>query len=116
MGVCWETTGLQPFDERMMTALHKPCGNTSEGRHAAGTLARPRGGHYPRWARFGETDESPRGPSPAVAKFSGPTAAEAILTALDRDRQVRDARPDRFPFRWEYIEEDYLAQLVDLGD
>jgi hypothetical protein len=54
------------------------------------------------------------GVNPAVAKFLKPTAAEAILAAMDRDLAALDAGPDD-PGRWQ-LESHYREAILDLGD
>src|SRR5262249_40662453 len=60
----------------------------------------------------------PREANPAVKKFAKPTAAEAILAAMDADLRAFDAdaptlMPDANRRR---IEWTYLDALIDLGD
>src|SRR5262249_51636555 len=55
---------------------------------------------------------------PALAKFKDPTAAEAILAAMDADLKAHDAKPadDLHDYRRQEIEDGYLTAIVDLGD
>ena len=43
----------------------------------------------------GSDGPKPDKPNPAIAKFSQPTVAEAILAALDRDLKAHDAQPKK---------------------
>lgn len=103
----WKEYGDRPFDERMMKVLTDPKANFEAKREAAGNLAalnedrRLRTTIHP--TLIGA--DPPRKPNPAVAKFSKPTAAEAILAALDADGKVNAD-----------VEGHYLGALVDLGD
>src|SRR5262249_44415416 len=59
-----------------------------------------------------------KGPNPAVKKFANPTAAEAILSAMDRDLAHHDGLTKDFlhDFRRRQLEDKYLFALIGLGD
>jgi hypothetical protein len=102
----WREYGGLPFDERLMKVLTDPGAKGEALREAAANLA-----------RLGEEDGRlhPRtGPHPAVAKFQRPTAAEAILAAMDRDLAACDDPPTD-PWGRE-VDEIYLNALKSLHD
>jgi hypothetical protein len=118
--VYWKEYGGLPFDERMMKVLTDPKANFPAKREAAENLAT-----LTQDRRFRTTvhptiigDDPPRKPNPAVAKFSKPTAAEAILAALDADLKEYDAkkREEGDDYQRRGIEGTYLSALVELGD
>ena len=119
MRAYWKEYGKFPFDERMMKVLTDPKSNPDAALEAAYNLA-----HLGEERTLGTTVWSGRTgppsdkPNPAVAKFSKPTVAEAILAALDRELKAHDAgeKDDRHDYRREQIENAYLGALVDLGD
>ena len=108
----WDTYGKLPFDERMMKILTDPKSSGAACRKAADNLAslheRQRG-WFP--TCFG---------NPAVTKFTTPTVAEAMLTALDRrlNEIAREKEDKNWPKDWliAFIEDAYLKALVELGD
>jgi hypothetical protein len=59
-----------------------------------------------------------KAPNPAVAKFSKPTVAEAILAAMDRDLAAHDAkkRDGLYDYDRRQIEDSFLEPLIDLAD
>lgn len=118
MRTYWETYGRLAFDERMMKVLTDPNTSSRACREAAENLARWHWEGRHRWDRSSAHDDVRAWrPNPAVRKFAGPTAAAAILAAMDRDRRARDLHGDEKTWeRWPSIEEEYLDCLVDLGD
>ena len=117
--------GYLPLDERMMKVLTHPKTSFPARREAAENLASPNEKrHMGRWAwqwKSSTEHESKLAPNPAVAKFSNPTTARAMLSAMDSelrdhvdkngeavDRETLDER--------RRIEEVYLAAVVKLGD
>jgi hypothetical protein len=132
----WKSYGKFPFDERMMKIVSDPHARGEATREAAANLAHLQELRFPgHW--YATATDSPdrpriRPPSPAVAKFKNPTAAEAMLAAMDRDLRNFDSElPDlqsmRFlpdPRQRAYlresrrrdIENGYFESLIDLGD
>jgi hypothetical protein len=119
----WAEYGRLPFDERMMKVLTDPKTNFEAKREAAENLAsinedrRFRTTIYP--TIIGA--DPPKKPNPAVAKFKNPTAAEAILSAMDADLKAFDAEPSKDEpgyrdYKRRRIEGTYLSALVELGD
>src|SRR5262249_21353858 len=82
----WKEYGRRALEEAMMKCLATPTASVEATREAAYILA-----HLGEDETLGTTVWSGhrrggrRGPNPAVAKFSKPTVAEAILAAMDRD-------------------------------
>jgi hypothetical protein len=132
----WKTSGKSPFDERMMKIVSDPRARGEAMREAATNLAHLEElrspSHWYGLATDSVSRQPLRSPSPAVAKFKNPTAAEAILAAMDRDLKNYDAEsPDppsmRFladPRQRAYlrdsirrdIENGYFESLINLGD
>ncbi len=111
----WARYGATPFDERMMNVLTDPEASFAARREAAQNLAqlttpRDRGTTF---ASGGWLLEGDPGPNPAIAKFSGPTCAEAILTAYEAERGALEGAPRAARVD---LERHYLRALVDLGD
>lgn len=80
----WEKYGHLPFDERMVEILRDPNTDSELRRMAAwnlGSLGENRTFSTTVWTERAEA--LPHRPNPAIEKFSNPTAAEAILAALD---------------------------------
>jgi hypothetical protein len=107
----WSEHGELPPDERMMKVLTDPESSQLAIREAAVVLGERRYG--PEWM-----DPFAKRPNPheAIAKFTKPTAAEAILAAMDRDLANKfvaagDSDDDR-----ETVRQRYLTALVKLGD
>lgn len=116
----WKEYGHLPFDERMMKVLTNPKASPEALREAAANLA---GLGEDRTlattavaVRIGPN--LPKGPNPAVAKFKMPTAAEAVLAAMDRDLAAFDAAPrdSLYEFSRNQIEDSYLFPLIELDD
>jgi hypothetical protein len=115
----WAEYGHLPLDERMMKVLTDPKAKPEALREAAYNL-----GHLGDKRTLGtmvsivRQPGRSRKPNPAVAKFHNPTAAEAILAAMDRDLAAYDAgkRDSLYDYRRRQIEDDYLDPLVELGD
>lgn len=119
----WNDYGQLPFDERMMKVLTDPKASLYAKREAVQNLAMP--DQNPFLSRIIHPNVSgkplPRKRNPAVAKFSNPTVAEAILTTLDAELKAFDARIPKEYVKFNIstrrgIEEEYLLALVDLGD
>jgi hypothetical protein len=115
----WNQYGKLPFDDRMLAILTSPGTRFEAKREAARNLA-----HLGE-RRFVSTSggmfrvlRGRRPPSPAVAKFKKPTAAEAILAAMDQDLRNHDAQPrgQLYDFDRRLIENSYWDSLVELGD
>src|SRR5439155_25549469 len=116
----WDTYGKFPFDERMMKILTDPKSGGAATREAAeniATLGSRRTIGTTVWS--GGWLFGPPRPNPAIAKFSNPTAADAILTAMDRDLKAVAAADEEAGWkerRAGEAERDYLDALVALGD
>src|SRR5262249_39726180 len=115
----WKEYGGLSFDRRLMKVLTDPKANAEALREAAYNLGRL--GEERRLGTTVFTDRGtgrPRGPNPAVAKFSNPTAAEAIRRAMARAPAAYDAGPRNslHDYSRRPIEDVYLAALVGLGD
>lgn len=127
----WKKYGGLPFDERMMKILTDPKADAKSWREAAENIAR--GAPARRRQTTISFDFSAPNPAPnaAIAKFKRPTAAEAILAAMDRDLAVFDATKPEGPrgmrldeeqliglqdFERREIEEGYVRALTFLGD
>jgi hypothetical protein len=133
----WNDYGPLSFDERMMKTLTDPGSNFESLREAADNLAclgadRILGTTV--WTD--RASRRPEGPNPAVKKFMNPTAAEAILAAMDRDLARHDAeaadklsKPMKLPPNtrsmydkgfFDYLrgrlEEQYFVPVIELGD
>jgi hypothetical protein len=111
--------GSTPIDERMMRVLTNPMASVEATREAAHNLAHfgedeTRGTTVWTGRRRGER----KAPNSAVAKFSKPTVAEAIVAAMDRDFAARDGgKADSLhDYHRRHIEDSYLIPLIELGD
>jgi hypothetical protein len=108
----WQTFGKFPFDERMMKILTDPRSGDRVCRDAARNLVERNTASNAHWfpMLFGNR---------VIAKFSNPTAAEAILAARDRHlkpgTRAHEPRPGG-NWTWETRWGDYLGALVALGD
>ncbi len=116
----WKEYGRLPFDERMMKVLTNPKATPEALREAADNLARLGEERTLATTVFAGRVRvnPPRGPNPAVLKFKMPTAAEAVLAAMDRDLAAFDAAPrdSLYEYRRNQIEDSYLFPLIELGD
>jgi hypothetical protein len=136
----WKTYGKFPFDERMMKIITDPHSRAEATREAAANLAHLDELRVPgHWygLTMSSLDRQPdpqplRSPGPVVAKFTNPTAAQAILAAMDRDLKIYDSvLPDPQTLRFlpdprqqaylrdwgrRWIEHVYFESLIDLGD
>jgi hypothetical protein len=109
--------GAIPFPERMMGILTDPKLSSEGWREAAANLANLEGG--PKTPATGLPNRiygRKKGPYLALARFKGPTTAEAILAALDRElaAQRGDKRGD-FPGA-PNLYAFYLGSVIELGD
>src|SRR5262249_7691627 len=77
----WKEFGPLPFEARMMRVLTDLKASFPALREAATKLSVSPG--QPEWSW--PTDIKTLQPNPAVLKFTQPTAAEAVLAAMDRD-------------------------------
>lgn len=114
----WERYGRLPFDERMMKQL-TDASLAPEMRCAAAWNLADLGGRqtYSTTVWTARSEPPPDRPNPAIAKFSDPTAAEAILAAMD----AHLAQSDRGGGHSELgerrrIASSYLDTLYNLGD
>jgi hypothetical protein len=104
----WRAYGSLSQDERMMKLLADPTVPTHVHIAACGNLGRRRGWGDESWGRsWGRR-------APAVLRFHGPTAAEAILNTADREWAERAAEGSGRD--WGNDEHEYLRQVVRLGD
>lgn len=117
----WQSFGRLPLGKRMMLVLAEPRAAGADLRDAAMNLATLQ---YPcvRGTMPGATRLriGKRLPSPAVEDFADPTAAEAILKAMDRDlAQIADrlgGKPDELARHRDAAEDQYVTSLMHLGD
>jgi hypothetical protein len=119
----WKEFGHLPFDERMMKVLTDPKMKFDAKREAAGNLASLNEERLLRTTIYPTIigADPPRRPNPAVAKFSKPTVAEAILATRDADLKAFDAEqsnddPEYRDYKRRGIDGTYLSALVELGD
>ncbi len=115
----WKTYGGLRFDERMMKTLADPKADFEAVREAAHNLGSLGEKRTLTTTVFSDWFGGPaKKPNPAVAKFTSPTAAEAILAAMDRDLAHHDAgqRDQLYDYERRRIEDIYLGPLVILGD
>src|SRR5262249_46933162 len=115
----WKEFGRLPFDERMMAVLSDPKTNFDAKREAAYNIAHLGENRTIATTVFSDrVDPGTKVDNPALAKFKDPTAAEAILAAMDADLKAHDAKPadDLHDYRRQEIEDGYLTAIVDLGD
>lgn len=108
----WETYGRLPPDERMMRILTDPRAARDACVEAAAHVTALYDRGPERWDRAG-TSFARRPVNPAATKFQRPTAAEAILAAMDRGRSTLDDSDRDASLR---AEDHYLDCLVALGD
>ena len=118
----WNRFGAFPFDERMMKVLTDPDVSREAKREAAANLG-ALGQKTSRGTMFGVHShllQPAVEPNPAATKFEHPTAAEAILAAMDADLHAFDASEEAKEERADNarvdIASDYLWALADLGD
>lgn len=115
----WKKYGNMQADDRMMRILTDPGAALDATREAAGNLAQFGTRRTLSTTVFGDRIAGhAKKPNPAIAKFNNPTAAEAILAAMDRDLTVFDKtdRIDLSDYERRRIEDAYLFPLIDLGD
>jgi hypothetical protein len=118
----WRKYGSLPFDERMMAMLGDASLPFEWTREAAENLSFA--GIEKRLSTTVFTSETlvpvHRVQNPAAEKFTEPTAADAIVNAMERDlghhppKIVRDS--DRSDYERREIDRRYLNSLVALGD
>jgi hypothetical protein len=107
----WSEFGPLAFEARMMRVLTDPKASYPALREAATRLSAAPG--QPEWSW--STNIKTVRPNPAVLKFARPTAAEAVLAAMDRDLAHADAGPQADHHR-AYHETVYFTALIRLGD
>jgi hypothetical protein len=107
----WKAFGPLTFEERMMRVLADPGSSFPALREAAANLAGKIGPDDTIWPILVK-DHKPR---PAILKFNNPTAAQAIIAAMDRDLAHDDAQPQTDHNR-AYHEPHYFSALIRLGD
>jgi hypothetical protein len=109
----WKEFGRLSFEERLMRVLNHPRSSFPAIREAVRNLPGAWSPNESDWPNLVKD----RKPSPAVLKFAKPTAAEAILCAMDRDlahddtleRELRDHNRA-------YHEPLYFTSLLRLAD
>jgi hypothetical protein len=113
----WRKYGALSFDERMMAILTDPTVSPLAWRKAAVELSRLTDSWVISGNLRSRSRVDPKAINPAIARFQKPTAAQAILSALDRDHgpPPEDGPPNIDPTP-EGVEQIYLQALVDLGD
>jgi hypothetical protein len=114
----WKEYGGITFEARMMKVLTNPRSQVEALREAARNLADPETPRMPGWQRVFRIQYRLAKANPAVARFRNPTAAEAILAAMDRDLLAHDAAerdPNADDDRAQ-IEDGYLLPLTDVND
>jgi hypothetical protein len=113
----WSEFGRMPFEERMMRVLTDAKSSFAAKREAADNL----GGTGTKLRGFGPDSNPPpffspgRAPDaarPAINRLQAPTAAEAILSAMDRDPTDNSY----YGLGRDAIEDSYLFPLIALGD
>jgi len=118
----WNKHGQMPFEDRMMAVLIDKTSNQEAMREAAVNLARISDQRTLGTTVFSDVetvgpDEAP--PNPAIKKFKNPTAAEAMLAAMDRDLAQHD-KTEKGGGSWDYrrrrIERTYFHAVMQLGD
>jgi hypothetical protein len=107
----WKEFGPLPFETRMMRVLTDPKASFPALRDAATKLSVTPG--QPEWSWPTGIKSLP--PNPVVMKFSQPSAAQAVLAAMDRDLAHDDAGSQADHNR-AYHEPVYLSALIRLGD
>jgi hypothetical protein len=107
----WKEFGALTFEQRMMRVLTDPASNYPALREAAGNLAYD---HDPPM-HFHIITLKDRPPRPAILQFNRPTAAEAVLWAMDRDLTHDDTLQERDHHRASH-EPWYMGCLIRLGD
>ncbi|MCA8910829.1 MAG: hypothetical protein KDB82_03940 [Planctomycetes bacterium] len=111
----WATWGALSFPERMMTLLQSPDTDADKLLDASVALAFPGGRQAYGTTIWGSNwiEFRTKRPNPAVERFSNPTAAEAILSAMiDHSHSFKDANSaERIA-----VEEAYVQCLTALGD
>jgi hypothetical protein len=117
----WQAYGRLPLGKRMMLVLTDPRSGGADLRDAAMNLATLQYGCV-RGTMAGTMRllPGPRQPSPAAAQFADPTAAEAILKAMDRDlvqlAQHLGGDLDELARQRDSLEDQYVTALMHLGD
>jgi hypothetical protein len=106
--------GPLPLHRRMLAHLLDIKASPAVWRESARTLARIGGVYEREWTRNGVDGRHPVRPNPALS-LDRPTAAEAILLALDRDLAADAAATER-PYFPVDIREAYLSAITELRD
>jgi hypothetical protein len=118
----WKKYRDTPFENRMMDVLTNPASDSESLREAAQNLAQLNEQRTLATTVFSDTRRGKTGEiaaNPAIKKFTNPTAAEAILAAMDRELSQHDAQNDNDrlkAYERRQIEDIYLQSLVQLGD
>lgn len=115
----WQQYGRMPIEERMMHVLQNPQASSEARREAADNLGRLGQRRTLSTTVFSDSVQgSPERPNPALRRLNNPTAAEAILAAMDRELAQNDLAPHDSD--WENnrssIIAGYLNPLINLDD
>jgi hypothetical protein len=102
----WTKHGKESLAERMMGVLADPESGSKQLRKAAYTLSHLGDIRILSTTMLEDAPTRRRGPNPIVNKFKNPTAAEAVLKAMQRDPGVHQKK----------IADHYLSALNYLGD
>jgi hypothetical protein len=110
----WAENGKLSLPERMMKVLADQTATPEALREASYNLGHMKTRRIIGTTVFvrGETEAAEA--NPVKDLFKNPTAAEAILAAMDRDLAARDKKPNDYQRRG--IEDTYVFALVGLGD
>jgi len=126
----WKKYGSLPFERRMMTILTDTAASFEARREAASNLGALNDPNSYQ-TTFGPTivgRPGPEKPNPALRLFENPTAAEAIVAAMDADLAKHDASPvaerkhsvqtgaERKDSERREIEGTYLNALIGVED
>ena len=116
--VYWKKFGSFSFDERMVKVLSDPDSGFETLREAADNLANPGVERTLGTTIWSSTSgPHPKQPNLAARKLAKPTAAEAVLSAMDRDLAKYDAKPPKvYGLQRRDLEDIYLKALIAVGD
>lgn len=118
----WANVRDTPFENRMMEVLTNPESDLESLREAAQNLAlldQPGTLPIPLFSAARSVKSGDTPPNRAIGQFTNPTAAEAILAAMDRELCELDPKNDddgSTDSALRRIGEIYLDSLVQLGD
>jgi hypothetical protein len=115
----WREYGHLPYEDRLMRVIKDSQTTREAQREACENLSgdpEPREGKpWPREVWPYHVKEG--SPNLTVMRFEGPTAAEAVLCAMDRDLAHLDAQPTNKSFHFRSsLENSYFYSLIRIGD